>query len=88
MVPPVVLLSIGTSVDVEPLADEYIAEAPKIVESARLVVDRLANRVEEAEEYMPGLFGDGIAGLLSMSLSLEIVICFGFENNFIIDFSL
>ncbi len=50
MVPPVVLLSIGTSVDVEPLADEYIAEAPKIVESARLVVDRLANKVEEAEE--------------------------------------
>ncbi len=57
-----------------------------VVLSARLRVDEFMNGLGKG--FDPNLLGDG-SGLsfLSISLSFDIPMLFGFENNFIFDFS-
>ena len=71
----------GTSVDVEALADEY-TDAALEPRPIKLVVDALAKLLTPSMLLLPG---DGIAGVTLLSLSFDSPRFFGFENSFILE---
>lgn len=74
----------GTSVDVDAFADEYIEFALE-PGSSKLVVDAFAKPLRSKVELKLLLPGDGAPGGTLPSLSLDKLMVFGLENSFIFE---
>ena len=74
------------AVEIEAFGKLYIDEAfEEDTKSARLVVDAFVTLDRLLAPGGPNLLGDGSGWLFLSSLSLDIPMCFGFENSFILD---